>query len=180
MQRCSIVGLAASGRFTYDARMDDLLQHTAGLPEITLQPGDTVVREGEAGGGLWVLVSGVLQVSKSGMVINAISQPGAAIGEISLLLDSPITATVSASAPSIMRHAADGRAFLMSDPAIMRLLAIGLAERLYHVTTYLADLMTQYGDSPGLAMVSEVLGQLAHRQGPVARPGSAREPNPDY
>lgn len=180
MQRCSIVRLAAFGRFAYDARMDDLLHHTAGLPEITLQPGDVVVREGETGGSLWVLVSGALQVSKSGMAINSVSQPGAAIGEISLLLGSPITATVSATATSIVRHAADGRAFLMSDPAIIRLIAAGLAERLHHVTTYLADLMTQYGDSPGLAMVSDVLGQLAHRQGPTARPGSAREPNPDY
>lgn len=32
----------------------------------------------------------------------------------------------------------------------------------------------------GLAMVSEVLDQLAHRQGPPASPGSARDPNPEY
>ena len=160
--------------------MDELLHHTAGLPEITLAPGDTVVREGEAGGGLWVLVSGVLQVSKGGVVINAISKPGAAIGEISLLLDSPISATVAANTPCVVRHAVDGRAFLMSDPAIMRVVARGLAERLHFVTTYLADLKHQYEDSPGLAMVSHVLGQLAHRQGPPAQAGSAREPNPDY
>ncbi|MBO9647953.1 MAG: Crp/Fnr family transcriptional regulator [Variovorax sp.] len=164
----------------YHSRMDELLHYTAGLPEIALVPGDTVVREGEAGGGLWVLVSGALEVSKGGAVINSISKPGAAIGEISLLLDSPISATVAASTPCIVRHAVDGRGFLMSDPAIIRLVAQGLAERLHFVTTYLADLKNQYGDSPGLAMVSHVLGQLAHRQGPAARPGSAREPHPDY
>ncbi|MEJ8814203.1 Crp/Fnr family transcriptional regulator [Variovorax ureilyticus] len=160
--------------------MDELLHHTAGLPEITLTPGDTVVREGEAGGALWVLVSGVLEVSKAGTAINSISKPGAAIGEISLLLDSPISATVVAGTTCILRHASDGRAFLMSDPAVMRAVARGLAERLHFVTTYLADLKNQYGDSPGLAMVSHVLGQLAHRQGPAAQPGSAREPHPDY
>lgn len=160
--------------------MDELLQRSSGLPEIRLAPGDTVVREGESGGGLWILVSGALQISKAGVAINSISRPGAAIGEISLLLDSPYSATVVASDPSIVRYAADGRAFMMSDPAITRLIAVGLAERLNFVTTYLADLKNQYGDSPGLAMVSEVLGQLAHRQGPPARPGSAREPNPDY
>lgn len=160
--------------------MDELLQRSAGLPEIRLAPGDTVVREGESGEGLWILVSGTLQISKAGIAINTINRPGAAIGEISLLLDSPYSATVVASEPSIVRYAADGRAFLMSDPAITRLIAVGLAERLNFVTTYLADLKNQYGDSPGLAMVSEVLGQLAHRQGRPARPGSAREPNPDY
>ena len=160
--------------------MDELLQRSAGLPEITLAAGDTVVREGDAGDGLWILVSGTLMVSKDGIAINSVSRPGAAIGEISLLLDSPYSATVVARAPSSVRFASDGLASRMSDPAITRMIAAGLAERLNLVTTYLVDLKHQYGDSPGLAMVSEVLGHLAHRQGPPARPGSAREPNPDY
>lgn len=160
--------------------MHELLQRTAGLPEITLAAGDVVVREGEPGQALWILVSGTLTVSKGGVVISSITRPGAAIGEISLLLDSPCSATVVASEPSIVRHAGDGRAWLMSDPAFIRLIAVGLAERLNFVTTYLVDLKNQYGDSPGLAMVSEVLDQLSHRQGPPARAGSAREPNPDY
>ncbi len=160
--------------------MDDLLQRTAGLPEIRLEEGDAVVREGDVGGGLWILVSGSLQVSRLGSAINTIRRPGAAVGEVSLLLDQPCGATVVASEPSVLRYAADGRALLDSDPAVMRLIASGLAERLNFVTTYLADLKNQYGDSPGLAMVSEVLGQLAHHQGPPARPGSARDPDPDY
>ena len=35
-------------------------------------------------------------------------------------------------------------------------------------------------DAPGLSMVSEVLNQLTQRQAPAARPGSARDPDPDY
>jgi CRP/FNR family cyclic AMP-dependent transcriptional regulator len=58
--------------------------------------------------------------------------------------------------------------------------AEGLAERLAFVTTYLADLKHQYGDAPGLAMVGQVLSELAQRQGPTARPGSLRDPDPDY
>jgi len=76
--------------------MDELLQRSAGLPEISLAAGDMVVREGEAGDGLWILVSGTLLVSKAGVAINSVSRPGAAIGEISLLLDSPYSATVVA------------------------------------------------------------------------------------
>jgi CRP/FNR family transcriptional regulator, cyclic AMP receptor protein len=159
--------------------MDDLLKHTIGLPEIALAPGDTVVREGDAGGGLWVLVSGALQVSKGGVSVNVVNRPGAVIGEISLLLNSPYTATVAASEPSVVRHAPNGRA-LLADPAITQLVAVGLAERLTFVTTYLADLKNQYGDAPGLSMVSDVLNQLAQRQAPPARPGSARDPNPEY
>ena len=53
-------------------------------------------------------------------------------------------------------------------------------EGLNYVTSYLADLKAQYGDAPGLSMVSVVLRELAERQGERARPGSARDPQPDY
>ena len=69
---------------------------------------------------------------------------------------------------------------LASDPRITRLVAVGLAERLNFVTTYLADLKHQYGDAPGLSMVPEVLNQLAQRPAPMLRSGSARDPDPVY
>ena len=108
------------------------------------------------------------------------AQPGALIGEMSILLGVPDSATVEAAERCVMRYAADGEALLTGDPRIIHLVAVGLAERLNFVTTYLADLKTQYGDAPGLAMVPDVLRQLAQRQGPAARPGSARDPDPDY
>ncbi len=69
---------------------------------------------------------------------------------------------------------------MLDDPSVTRLLAITLAERLNFVTAYLADLKHQYGDAPGLSMVSDVLGQLATRGGRTARPGSERDPDPEY
>jgi CRP-like cAMP-binding protein len=156
-----------------------MLKHTAGLPEIALAAGDTVVREGDTGGGLWILVSGALQISKGGVSVNVVNRPGAVIGEISLLLNAPFSATVVASEPSVVRHAANGQA-LLNHAAVTHLVAVGLAERLALVTTYLADLKHQYGDAPGLSMVSDVLNQLAQRQTTPARPGSARDPNPEY
>ena len=160
--------------------MPDLLQHAANLAPLRLAPGEVVVREGESGAGLWILESGTLKVLKAGTEINTNTRPGAAIGEISLLLGAPYSATVVASDPCVLRHAEDGRAFLVSNPHITHLIATGLAERLHFVTSYLADLKHQYGDSPGLTMVGDVLHQLAHHQRPAAEPGSAREPNPDY
>ena len=56
----------------------------------------------------------------------------------------------------------------------------GLAERLDLVTTYLADLKDQYGDAPGLSMVADVLSTLSQHPGTTARPGSARDPDPEY
>jgi CRP-like cAMP-binding protein len=150
------------------------------LPEVELAPGDAVVREGGQSGSIWVLVSGALEVRKGDVVVNTITHPGALVGEISVLLGTDHAATVVATEPSRLRHAEDGQALLAANPEVTRFVAVGLAERLNFVTTYLADLKLQYGDAPGLTMVSDVLGQLAQRQGPAARPGSARDPDPQY
>ncbi|HEY2977164.1 MAG TPA: cyclic nucleotide-binding domain-containing protein [Burkholderiaceae bacterium] len=160
--------------------MSEMLALSAHWPQQAFEPGEVVVREGDAGGGLWVLVSGALRVRKAGIVVNTITQPGAIVGEVSALLGSAYSATVEATQRSVLRHAADGSALLNSHPAITRLVAVGLAERLNFVTTYLADLKSQYGDAPGLTMVSDVLRELSEHQGERARPGSARDPNPDY
>jgi CRP-like cAMP-binding protein len=158
----------------------DLLTMSAHLPEVHLEAGDTLVTEGGSGGSVWVLVGGSLEVRKADVAVNTITHPGALVGEMSTLTGSPHTASVVATEPTTLRHAEDGAAFLESDPGVLRLVATGLAERLAFVTTYLADLRHQYGDAPGLAMVSGVLQQLAQRQGPPARPGSQRDPDPDY
>ena len=160
--------------------MSDMLALSAHLPQVEFAPGAVIIGEGGSTGGLWVLVSGALQVSKAGVQVNTITRPGALVGEVGVLLDTISSATVRATEASILRHAADGRGLLASDPAITRLVAVGLAERLNFVTTYLADLKLQYGDAPGLSMVSDVLARLAERQGPAARPGSARDPDPEY
>jgi CRP-like cAMP-binding protein len=119
-------------------------------------------------------------VSKGDVQVNTIDRPGAVIGEVAVLLGTGNSATVTASTPSRLRVAFDGAALLRSDPAITAHVATGLAERLNFVSTYLADLKHQYGDAPGLAMVDDVLIELASRQAPVARPGSARDPDPEY
>jgi len=160
--------------------MTDMLTLSAHLPEVEVQPGEVIIRDGEAGNGIWVLVSGALDVLKGGVLVNTITDPGALIGEVSVLLGTGHSATVQATQPSRLRFAADGDVLLSSDPGITRLVAVGLAERLSFVTTYLADLTHQYADVPGLSMVSEVLSSLNQRRGPLARPGSARDPDPQY
>ena len=158
----------------------DMLALSEDLPEVELAPGDILIQEGGHTDAIWVLVSGSLEIRKGDIVVNTISQPGALLGEVSVLLHSASTATVAAVTTCRLRHAADGEALLNSHPGITRVVAVGLAERLAFVTTYLADLKEQYADAPGMAMVSDVLRELTGRQAPAARSGSAREPNPEY
>jgi CRP-like cAMP-binding protein len=160
--------------------MKAMLSLSAHLPEVRIGAGEVLVHEGGTPGSVWVLVSGRLRVCKGQVEVNQVDEPGMLIGEISSLLGSAYTATVQAVEPTVLRYAADGPGLLASHPEIMRLVAVGLAGRLHVVTTYLADLKTQYGDAPGLSMVSEVLNRLARHEAPLLRPGSVREPDPDY
>ena len=115
--------------------MTDMLTLSAHLPEVDVDRGEVIIRDGEASGGIWVLVSGALQVRKDGVVVNTITDPGALIGEVSVLLGTGHSATVEATEPSRLRFAADGDVLLASDPAITRFVAVGLVKRLSFVTT---------------------------------------------
>lgn len=157
-----------------------MLALSANLPEVEFAPGEAVVHEGGASGSIWILVSGALRVRKGNIQVNTITDPGALIGEMSILQGIAHSATVEATQQSTLRHAADGHGLLASAPAITKLVAVGLAERLSFVTTYLADLTRQYADVPGLSMVSDVLSRLGEHTGPLASPGSVREPDPEY
>jgi CRP/FNR family transcriptional regulator, cyclic AMP receptor protein len=154
----------------------DALALTEHLPEVSLEAGDVVVREGGTSSSIWILVSGALRVVKGDVTVNTIEHPGAVIGDMSLLLGNRHSATVEATQPTKLRFAANGNALLEGDPAFTKLVATGLAERLAYVTTYLADLTRQSDDAPGLSIVSSVLTEFEHRQAPPAQTGSLREP----
>jgi hypothetical protein len=59
----------------YDGAMSDMLALSASLPEVAFAPGEIVIREGGSAGGLWILVSGALKVTKCGVVVNSVTRP---------------------------------------------------------------------------------------------------------
>lgn len=158
--------------------MADLLQLSSHLPEVDIDSGHEILREGERSGAVWILVSGELRVRRGATVIDWIDRPGAVIGEMAVLLGIAATASVETSEPSRLRYAANGEEFL-ADPAVTRLVAVGLAERLNLVTTYLADLQDQYGDAPEMDMVREILTRLMDRQIGSFPPGAVTHRDPD-
>ncbi len=72
--------------------------------------GDVVIREGEQGDLFYVVESGGLTVSKQGRFVASLG-PGDYVGEIALLRDVPRTATVTATAPTVLQ-ALDRQHFL--------------------------------------------------------------------
>jgi CRP-like cAMP-binding protein len=154
--------------------MADLIQLSSHLPEVDVDSGHEILREGEQTGAVWILVSGELRVRRGTTVVEWIDQPGAVVGEMAVLLGTAATASVEASEPSRLRYAANGEEFL-ADPTVTHVVAVGLAERLNLVTTYLADLQDQYGDAPEMDMVREILKRLMDRQVGAFPPGSVGE-----
>jgi CRP-like cAMP-binding protein len=160
---------------------DALLDVSSSWPEVHAAPGDDVIAEGGSSQRLLVLVEGALEVRRGTEVVAIIDQPGACIGEIALLLGTPHSAGVVASAPSTLRVLENAGEALATDTALLGPVAAILASRLRLVTAYLADLTRQYSDAgAGLGMVSEVLSSLSLHQGDDLEPGSERETEAPY
>jgi len=154
----------------------------SGLPlcdetrKIAVAAGTVLLSEGTKSGRIYVLDEGTLEVARGETQVAVVSEPGSIFGEMSLLLDSPHTATVRAVTPATVYEFTDGAEFLRADPETALVVAKVLARRLHSATTYLVDLKRQYaGHGTHLAMVSEVLASLVHQQPGEFLPGSERQ-----
>lgn len=144
------------------------------MPEGTL-----VIHEGGKTGHLFVLLQGKLEVIKGDSIVAVLTEPGAMLGEMSVLLDQPHTATVRAASDSTIYEFDDAASFLRDQPAVALLIARLLAQRLNVATTYLADLMHQYaGHGTHLSMVSELLQSMINLPPSQVSPGSDRQSDP--
>ena len=160
--------------------MAGLLEIAEGFPHRTLAEGEVLLTDGHEVDALYVLVSGTLQVRKGGVTVTTVGQPGACVGEMSLLLGAPATADVVAVASSEVAVITDARAMLDAGGLTLELARM-LAGRLQVMTTYLVDLKQQYADHEGgLGMVDVVLGTLMRGSGSRSTLGSVRDPDPEY
>ncbi len=141
-------------------------------------PGEVLLGERQRTGRLYVLASGTVEVLRGETRVAVIGDPGAVFGEMSILLNTPHTATVRTLTDCDIYAYEDAAGFMRSDPEITFAIAALLAQRLNTATTYLADLKQQYANAgSGLAMVSDVLASLVNQPTRNYDPGSDREPN---
>src|SRR5260221_3634382 len=137
--------------------MREILDYCSGGVRRDVSAGAFVVHEGHTTGHLFVLIEGRLEVIKGDTVVASITEPGAIVGEMSVLLHQAHTATVRAASASTVYEFSDAAAFLDEQPAVALLLARLLAQRLNVATTYLADVKRQYArHGHQLAMVGDV------------------------
>jgi MFS family permease len=72
------------------------------LVRVDAEPGDVVIREGDPGTRFYVIESGSVEVTKDGRHVAHLG-PGDFVGEIALLRDVPRTATVTATAATVLQ-----------------------------------------------------------------------------
>ena len=159
--------------------MRDILEYCIGGLKRSVAAGSEVLHEGGRTGHLYVLIEGRLEVIKGDAVVASIAEPGAVLGEMSVLLDMPHTATVRAAQDSVIYEIDDAASFLRQQPAVALIIARMLAQRLNVATTYLADLKRQYGGHGNhLAMVGDILQSMINLSPTQVSPGSDRQSDP--
>jgi len=157
-----------------------MLELAGELPEVVYADGDEIFAEASRHDDLVILVEGTVRITRDGVQVGVVDEPGTVMGEVGFLLNVPATATATAVGECRVRRAEDARAFLEGRPEIALALATNLARRLDLVTGYLADLRNQYADrSDSLSVVAEVLARLS-TNALDAEPGSEREPDAPY
>lgn len=101
------------------------------MSEADFEPGELLVREGDAGTGLFLIVDGTADVIHDGHTIATLG-PGEFVGELSVLDRRPRVANVIARTPirSLALASWDLESLIREDPAIAMSLLRGLAGRL--------------------------------------------------
>jgi CRP-like cAMP-binding protein len=159
--------------------MRAILDYCHGGIECEIPAGTLVIHEGGTTGHLYVLIEGRLEVLKGDTIVAVITEPGAVLGEMSVLLDQPHTATVRTAADSIIYEFSDGASCLREQPVLALLIARLLAQRLNVANSYLADLKRQYGGHGNhLAMVGDILQSMINLAPTEVSPGSDRQSDP--
>jgi CRP/FNR family cyclic AMP-dependent transcriptional regulator len=159
--------------------MQSVLESCDPKTKTSVSAGTVLLEQGTTSGYIYILAEGTIEVSRGATRVAVVSEPGSVFGEMSVLLDTPHTATVRALSNCTVYALEDAGGFLKSDPQIALVIARLLAQRLNSATTYLVDLKRQYaGQGNHLGMVSDVLASLIHQQETEFTPGSDRLPDP--
>lgn len=126
--------------------------------------GHELVPQGGKLGKLFVLKQGEVEIERDGVFVNAISQPGAIFGEMSLLLDIPHSATVRAVTDIEVFVISDALKVLEANPAWTLQIARLLAQRVNLTTKHLAELQGEVAHRERLVLPQNVFSQWADPQ----------------
>lgn len=137
-------------------------------PTRNLQPGEVLILQGGPGGDLFILEAGQLAVERDGVPVTTISAANALVGEMSVLLGTPNSATVRAIGHVTVRTITDARTQLMQDPELTFLLASLVAIRLDATTALLVNLAKEHPGKTEQSLLARILSALTLQADDVA------------
>lgn len=141
--------------------MSGILRLLSKFDVISLNDGDILINEGGQTNDLYVLVAGKLEVYKSTKLVTTISASGSVVGEMSLLLNRPHTATIKAKGICSLYRIPEASEFVRNNPDISWHIANLLAKRLTSATSYLVNNGDQFkGSNNHLNIIPEMLETL--------------------
>lgn len=158
--------------------MVSILAFLRNHPVRRIVTGEMLIEQGDSTGQLYVLIEGMVEVTKDDVKVATANDPGAIFGDLAALLGVPHTAAVRAVEDSSFHVVADAREFLEQHPPVSLHLCKVLARRLDAVNTYLVDAKRRAGGPDPVALVDGRLDKLIHREPRAAPPASTlRDPD---
>ncbi len=137
-----------------------ILRAVANYPVTVVRPRGVLVQEGQKTGKLYVLKSGDLEIVRDGSLVASIGEAGAIVGEMSVLLDQPHSATVRSRMSAEVYVIDDPNGFLDANPAVARQIASLLAVRLQKTTALLVDMRQQAKEREDHVMFDKIFALL--------------------
>jgi CRP/FNR family cyclic AMP-dependent transcriptional regulator len=142
--------------------MANLLTLTKGMPARALARNEVLIEAGsEASGDMYILDSGRLIVERDGVTLATIDEPGALIGEMSVLLGTVHSATVRADVASTVRVIDNAIAFLERSPLVALHVATLACARLDATSALLVELRHEAGGKSEQGMLGRIFQSLS-------------------
>lgn len=142
------------------ANMSTPVTSAASYSTLRLAPGEILITQGEPGGTLFVLEEGELVVVRDGVDIATVSRPFSVVGEMSVVLGTPTSATVKVTKPSVVRVFADARSMLSQDADFAFRIAYLMASRLDATSSLLVEQARKHSGKPEGDIFGRILSAL--------------------
>jgi len=130
-------------------------------PIVTFAEGELILRQGTVSERMLFLKEGAVDVVRDEVTLARVTEPGAVLGDMAVILGRPHSADVRAAAPSRC-HVIDGAARLLRvEPALALFVMTVLASRLDAVNGLLIEARARLGDAgPQRGFLAETLENL--------------------
>lgn len=140
---------------------DAVRERLAACPITAFAEGELILRQGSVTGRLLFLHDGAVEIVRDEVRLARVSEPGAVLGDMAVILGRPHSADVRAAAPSRCHVIEDPARLLRAEPDIALYVMTVLASRLDAVNGLLIEARARLGDAgPQRGFLAETLDNI--------------------